>query len=136
GVEVVEVARGGVLGDGAGVGELLVPHRVAAAEVVGERRIECEVLVNCLGAWSPVLAAKIGIADASEPVRRQISLCDVHREDVAPGVELGSLGMIVDASGLYFHPEGPHVLACYAIPEGSPGFDFDYDADALVERET
>jgi FAD-dependent oxidoreductase domain-containing protein 1 len=82
-----------------------------------------------------VLAAKIGIADASEPVRRQISLCDVHREDVAEGVDLSSLGMIVDASGLYFHPEGPHVLAGYSIPDESPGFDFDYDGDAFFENE-
>ena len=134
-VEVIEVARRGVLEDATALREILITHRVAAAQVVGETRIECDVLVNCLGAWSPVLAAKIGVADASEPVRRQISLCDVHREDVAPGVELSSLGMIVDASGLYFHPEGPHVLAGYSIPDESPGFDFDYDGDAFFENE-
>jgi sarcosine oxidase subunit beta len=134
-VEVVEVARHGVLEDATCLREILVTHRVPAAQQVGETRIECETIVNCLGAWSPVFAAKIGIADASEPVRRQISLCDVHREDVAPGVELDSLGMIVDASGLYFHPEGGHVLAGYSIPSESPGFDFDYDGDAFFETE-
>jgi sarcosine oxidase subunit beta len=134
-VEVVEVARHGVLEDATCLREILVTHRVPAAQQVGETRIECETIVNCLGAWSPVFAAKIGIADTSEPVRRQISLCDVHREDVAPGVELDSLGMIVDASGLYFHPEGGHMLAGYSIPSESPGFDFDYDGDAFFETE-
>jgi sarcosine oxidase subunit beta len=134
-VEVVEVARRGVLEDAESLREILVTHRVPAAQVAAETRIECDVLVNCLGAWSPILAAKIGVADPTEPVRRQISLCDVRREDLAPGVRLDELGMIVDASGLYFHPEGPYVLAGYSTPEESPGYDFDYDGDAFFEGE-
>jgi len=50
-------------------------------------------------------------------------------------VRLAQLGMIVDPSGLYFHPEGPHVLAGYSIPEEAPGFDFRYDGDAFFEGE-
>jgi glycine/D-amino acid oxidase-like deaminating enzyme len=82
-----------------------------------------------------VFSAKIGVADVTEPVRRQISLVDVRREDLAAGVSLDSLGMIVDASGLYFHPEGAHVLAGYSIPDESPGFDFDYDGASFFEEE-
>lgn len=134
-VEVVEVARRGVLADAEVLREILVTHRVPAACAVGETRFECEVLVNCLGAWSPVFSAKIGVADVTEPVRRQISLVDVRREDLAAGVSLDSLGMIVDASGLYFHPEGAHVLAGYSIPDESPGFDFDYDGASFFEEE-
>lgn len=134
-VDVVEVAREGVLADSETLREILVTHHVAAARRIGETRIACDTLVNCLGAWSPVLAAKIGIADPSEPVRRQICLVDVRREDLAPGVSLDATGMIVDASGLYFHPEGGHVLAGYSIPDEAPGFDFDYDDTPFFERE-
>ena len=92
---------------------------------MAELRILCDSIVNCLGAWSPIFSAKIGVHDVTEPVRRQISLVDVHPEDAAPGVSLADLGMIVDASGLYFHPEGPHVLAGYSTPDEAPGFDYD-----------
>jgi sarcosine oxidase subunit beta len=81
-----------------------------------------------------VFSAKIGVSDVTEPVRRQICLVDVHAQDLAPGISLEGLGMIVDASDLYFHPEGPHVLAGYSIPDESPGFDFDYDGEEFFVR--
>ena len=132
-VHVVEVAQRGVLEDADRVREILTRHRVPVAEARGETRIACSVIVNCLGAWSPVFSAKVGVTDVTEPVRRQICLVDVHESDLAPGVDLAPLGMIVDASDLYFHPEGPHVLAGYSIPDEATGFDFDYDGDEFFE---
>ena len=96
---------------------------------LGDARIECDVVVNCLGAWSTPFSAKVGISDVTEPVRRQICLVDVHRQDRAADARFEELGMVVDASDLYFHPEGPHVLAGYSIPDEAPGFDFDYDGE-------
>jgi sarcosine oxidase subunit beta len=90
-------------------------------------------VVNCLGAWSPIFSAKIGVSDVTEPVRRQICLVDVHDEDLPERVDLLAGGMIVDASDLYFHPEGSHVLAGYSIPEEPPGFDFGYDGRDFFE---
>jgi sarcosine oxidase subunit beta len=133
GVHAAVVERRGVLEDAERVREILTSHRVPAADQRREARIECDVIVNCLGAWSPIFSAKVGISDASEPVRRQLCLVDVHASDLAPGVALDALGMIVDASGLYFHPEGSHVLAGYSIPDEGSGFDFDYDGDAFFE---
>jgi FAD-dependent oxidoreductase domain-containing protein 1 len=113
----------------------LTHHHVSAAHVVAEHRIECDAVVNALGAWSPVFSAKIGVRDVTEPVRRQIALVDVHASDLPAGVQLADAGMIVDASGLYFHPEGAHVLAGYSIPNEPPGFEFRYDGDAFFETE-
>lgn len=134
-VHVVEVERGQPTDEDGTVRDILTTHRVPSRAFRDEARITCDTLVNCLGAWSPVFSAKIGIRDWTEPLRRQITLVDVHAHDLAPGVELGALGMIVDPSGLYFHPEGPHVLAGYSTPDEPPGFDFAYDGDAFFEGE-
>ncbi|HVP27721.1 MAG TPA: FAD-binding oxidoreductase [Myxococcota bacterium] len=134
-VDVVEVARGDPTDADGTVREILTSHHVAPAEQVSESRLAPDVVVNCLGAWSSVLLAKIGVRDVAEPVRRQISLVDVHASDLPAGVDPSTLGMIVDASGLYFHPEGPHVLAGYSIPHEAPGFDFGYDGETFFEAE-
>lgn len=115
--------------------EILTTHRIPREAVVGERRISCEVIVSCLGAWSPIFSAKLGVPDVTEPVRRQIAMVGVHRQDLAPGVDLDATGMIVDASGIYFHPEGAHVLAGYSIPDEPVGYDFAYDGDLFFEQE-
>jgi sarcosine oxidase subunit beta len=134
-VDVAEVRRGQPTVDDGTVRDILTTHRVPRDVLVAESRVACDVIVNCLGAWSPIFSAKIGVRDVTEPVRRQIALVDVHAGDVAAGVDLVGLGMIVDPSGLYLHPEGPHVLAGYSIPEEPPGFDFGYDGDAFFEAE-
>jgi sarcosine oxidase subunit beta len=134
-VDIVSVERGEPLDEAGVMREILTTHRVPAAARRGEARLACDVIVNCLGAWSPVFSAKIGVTDVTEPVRRQICLVDVHARDLAEGVDLDALGMIVDASGLYFHPEGPHVLAGYSTPDEAPGFDFDYDGEAFFESQ-
>ena len=134
-VDVIEVEHGEVADTGGTVREILTTHRVPINKQVGEMRIHCDVAVNCLGAWSPILSSKIGVSDVTEAVRRQICLVDIHREDIAPGVSLDDLGMIVDASGLYFHPEGAHILAGFSVPNEAPGFDFDYDGNDFFETQ-
>jgi sarcosine oxidase subunit beta len=134
-LDVVRVGGAGA-GDPSGLlREILTSHRVPSEAVAAEARIEAEVVVNCLGAWSPLLMARLGLPDPTEPVRRQISLVDVHRQDLAPGVALDGLGMIVLASGLYFHPEGAHLLAGFSTPDEAPGYDFEYDGREFFEAE-
>ena len=134
-VDVIEVQRGSPSDEAGTVRDILVTHRVPPEASVASSRMECDVVVNCLGAWSTLLSAKVGVSDATEPVRRQISLVDVHCEDLAEGVSLEGLGMVVDPSGLYFHPEGSYVLAGYSTPDEAPGFDFDYDGDEFFESQ-
>jgi glycine/D-amino acid oxidase-like deaminating enzyme len=133
-VDVVEV-EGVDATDASGLlHEILTTHRVAREHVQSETRVACEVVINCLGVWSSIFSAKVGISDVTESVRRQICLVDVHAEDLPPDFDLASLGMIVDASNLYFHPDAGHVLAGYSIPEEPPGFDFDYDGETFFEE--
>ena len=134
-VDAVELAPTSATGEDDAVRRILTRHRVPGQLTTYEHRVECDVLVNCLGAWSSIFAAKIGVPDVTEPVRRQIALVDVHAQDLADGVSLDDIGMIVDASGLYLHPEGPHVLAGYSTPQEAPGFDFHYDGEAFFVDE-
>jgi FAD-dependent oxidoreductase domain-containing protein 1 len=134
-VDVIEVERGELADTGGTLREILTTHRVPIDKQAGETRISCDVVVNCLGAWSPIFSSKIGVSDVTEAVRRQICLVDIHREDIAPGVSLDDHGMIVDASGLYFHPEGAHVLAGFSVPDEAPGFDFSYDGNDFFETQ-
>jgi sarcosine oxidase subunit beta len=134
-LHVLELAAPPAADEGRGVERVLTQHHVAAAEIARQHVLRPELFVNALGAWSPVLSAKLGVRDAATPVRRQISLVDVHSSDLAPGVDLASLGMLVDASGLYLHPEGAFVLAGYSTPAEPPGYAFHYDGRAFFESE-
>lgn len=114
---------------------VLTTHSIHPELIRSVRRIECDVLVNCLGAWSPIFSSKIGIGDVTKPTRRQICLVRVQHENPSVLKALSELGMVVDASDLYFHPEGGDILAGYSIPEEAPGFDFHYDGQSFfVER--
>jgi sarcosine oxidase subunit beta len=133
-IDVVEVVRGRVTDEDGVVRDILTRHHVPPAARERELELACDALVNCLGAWSPIFSAKLGVPDWTEPVRRQLALVGFHRESLPAGADFDSLGMTVDPSGLYVHPEGPHLLAGFSVPEEPPGFDFHYDGDAFFEE--
>jgi glycine/D-amino acid oxidase-like deaminating enzyme len=86
-----------------------------------ELRAGCAAI--CCGAWSPNLTRLVGVETPTEAVRRQICLVDSRVTD------LSAYGMIVDTSGLYFHNEGPHILAGYSPPQEPAGYSFRYDGE-------
>jgi glycine/D-amino acid oxidase-like deaminating enzyme len=133
-VDVTEIAGRDPMDQTGSIRSILTTHMVPPEAVESQERIECDVVVNCLGAWSPVFSAKVGISDVTEPTRRQICMVSVQHEDAKRIEELLSLGMVVDPSDLYFHPEGNDILAGYSIPEEAPGFDFDYDGEAFFRE--
>ena len=90
--------------------------------------IECTQVVNAGGAWAPKLAEILGYASPSSPLRRQISLFHARELDLTP------YGMIIDPSGVYFHPESIYGLSGFANRNELPGYNFNYDADAFFEE--
>src|SRR6202035_2498033 len=98
------------------------------AEVGHLEKLEADAIIIAGGAWSRNVLRLLGLKDYSEPIRRQISLVD-NRE-----TNLAAYGMIVDTSGLYFHNEGPHILAGYSPPE-APGYHFNYDGEEFFQKE-
>ncbi len=129
-VHVAEVAKLDASDEGRTLERILTQHRVPPEVAIDHPSIQPDVFVNALGAWSPILSSKLGTRHYAVPVRRQIALVEVRAR-----AELAALGMIVDASKLYFHPEGPYLLAGYSSPAEPSGYDFRYDGDAFFEAE-
>ena len=80
-------------------------------------------VVNCAGPWAPTVAKCLGYACPSQPVRRQVALFDCREVDLTP------YGMIIDTSGVYFHPEASNGLAGFATPGERPGVNFQSDGE-------
>ncbi len=93
-----------------------------------EEIIECRKVVNCAGPWAGNLAKILGYESPCVPVRRQISIFDVA------DLDLSSYGMIVDTSGVYFHPEATHGLSGFADPQEPESFNFEYDGVSFFEE--
>jgi sarcosine oxidase subunit beta len=98
------------------------------AEVGHLEKLEAGAVVIAGGAWSRNVLRLLGLKDYSEPIRRQICLVDNRETNLAP------YGMIVDTTGLYFHNDGPHILAGYSPPE-APGYHFNYDGEEFFQKE-
>ncbi len=113
----------------AGLIRLLTQDAPGEAETGHLFTITAKAVVIASGAWSPHLLRLLGLENYSEPVRRQVCLVDNRTTN------LDRYGMIVDTSGVYFHNEGPHILAGYSLPKEPPGYHFNYDGDAFFQAE-
>lgn len=99
--------------------------------------LDAEYVVLCGGAWTQTLLRQAGVAPQIQPFRRQI----VYFKSEVPA---NALGMIVDTSGVYFHPEGGNLLAGFVIKDEASSWDTHGDTDffeshiwpALYERST
>lgn len=92
------------------------------AEIV---EYEAQRVVNCAGAWAGKVAKILGYSSPAYPVRRQVCIFDCKEVDLTP------YGMMVDTSGVYFHPEATHGLAGFANHEEPRGINYKYDGDAF-----
>ncbi|MCB1326790.1 MAG: FAD-binding oxidoreductase [Leptospiraceae bacterium] len=85
-------------------------------------------LVNAAGAWAPRISGLLGQERPLSARRRIITTFRSRNppmERLQKNTESGqAYGMIVDVSGVYFHPEGPGMLAGYSAPEEPFGYHF------------
>ncbi len=88
-----------------------------------------KTVVNCAGAWASGLATVLGYESPCFAVRRQACIFDCRE------VDMNAYGMIVDTSGIYFHPEATHVLAGLANRGETPGFSYQYDGEQFFEEQ-
>ncbi|HEY6395107.1 MAG TPA: FAD-dependent oxidoreductase [Candidatus Binataceae bacterium] len=113
----------------AGLVRLMTQDGPGEAETGRLFKLHADAIAITGGAWSPSVLKLLGIENLSEPIRRQICLVDNRVTN------LSAYGMIVDTSGLYFHNEGPHILAGYSPPEEPPGYHFNYDGERFFMNE-
>jgi glycine/D-amino acid oxidase-like deaminating enzyme len=113
----------------AGLMRLMAQDEPGEAETGRLFDLKAESIVIAGGAWSARALKLLGIENPSEPIRRQICLVDSRLTN------LEQYGMIVDTTGLYFHSEGPHILAGYSPPDEPAGYHFHYDGEAFFQNE-
>lgn len=103
----------------------LTDFKMAMGEPNSCREIEFSTkrVINCAGAWASQIAKILGYSSPSYAVRRQICIFDCKEVDLTP------YGMIIDTSGVYFHPEATNGLAGFANHDEPPGLNYHYDGD-------
>ncbi|MCM0605573.1 MAG: FAD-binding oxidoreductase [Xanthomonadaceae bacterium] len=106
----------------------IVTH-TGVSPVIGSKKIKTKRVVIASGAWSTELMKLFGHKRESKPLRRQVCIFDCRDVDLTPH------GMIVDTSGVYFHPEATNGLAGFATTNERPGFRFDYDGESFFQEE-
>ncbi|HEY8279640.1 MAG TPA: FAD-binding oxidoreductase [Bdellovibrionota bacterium] len=85
-------------------------------------------IVNAAGPWAARLAKLIGYETPVYALRRQVSIFDVR------GFDMSQYGMMVDTSGVYFHPEATNILGGYADHEEKPGWNLSYDGESFFQE--
>lgn len=90
--------------------------------------VRTRIVVDVAGAWSPQIAAMVGVDLPVTPVRRPIWYTEPMPDRPSP------MPMTIDfTTGFYFHSEGPGVLFGMADPDQIPGFDAPL-TDGWLER--
>jgi FAD-dependent oxidoreductase domain-containing protein 1 len=91
-------------------------------------RVTGKRIANCAGPWASRLAKLIGYESPAFSMRRQVSIFDVRDFDFS------HYGMIIDTSGVYFHPEATNILGGYAEPTEARGWNLNYDGEEFFQE--
>ncbi|RZA09111.1 MAG: FAD-binding oxidoreductase [Proteobacteria bacterium] len=90
--------------------------------------VKGKALANCAGPWAAHVAKMLGYQTPVYAVRRQVSIFDVRDFDMSP------YGMMIDPSGVYFHPEATNILGGYAEHEEPKGWNLNYDGEDFFQE--
>ncbi|MBS1961065.1 MAG: FAD-binding oxidoreductase [Bdellovibrionales bacterium] len=90
--------------------------------------VSAERVVNCAGPWAKAIARILGYDCPAVNVRRQISLFDCR------GLDLSPYGMMIDPSGVYFHPEAGYILGGIAERDEPIGQNFRYGGEEFFQE--
>jgi glycine/D-amino acid oxidase-like deaminating enzyme len=82
-------------------------------------------VINCAGPWAGPVAKMLGYSSPVYSQRRQICLFDCR------DVDLTKYGMMIDTSGVYFHPEATNGLAGWANHDEPHGVNYSYDGESF-----
>jgi sarcosine oxidase subunit beta len=113
----------------AGLMRMMTQDGPGEAETGRMIELNADSIVLAGGAWAPAAMKLLNLRNWTEPVRRQLCLVDNRATNLA------AYGMIVDTSGVYFHNDGPHILAGYSPPDEPPGYHFNYDGEPFFQNE-
>jgi FAD-dependent oxidoreductase domain-containing protein 1 len=95
----------------------------------GERKIVSgKVIANCAGPWAARIAQMIGYQSPVYAIRRQVSIFDVRDFDMS------EYGMMVDPTGVYFHPEATNILGGFADHSEQKGWNLNYDGESFFQE--
>lgn len=88
-----------------------------------EGSISTGCVIDCAGAWSPEIAAYVGVDLPVTPYKRELLITE-------PLAEPFDTAFTIDyATSLYWHREGPGILTGFSRKDVEPGFDITRDAD-------
>ena len=106
----------------------IVTHDSKTAKI-GTSKIQASRVVVATGAWSKEVMSLFGVKRDCQPIKRQVCIFDCR------DVDLTNYGMIVDTSGVYFHPEATNGLGGRAIPSEKPGYSFEYEGETFFQEQ-
>ena len=80
-------------------------------------------VIDCAGAWSPEIAAYVGVDLPVTPYKRELLITEPMPEPI-------DMAFTIDyATSFYWHREGPGILTGFSRKDMEPGFDISRDAD-------
>ena len=93
-------------------------------------RVKTNTVINCAGAWSPVVGQMVGLTLPVTPYRRELVITEPLNEDFEDLPK--SMPMTIDySSSLYWHREGRGLLMGFSDKSNPPGFETAKDPEFL-----